>query len=64
MDPPGGVAYYSDAVIFSPALDIPRVIIGPGELGFSGTVDECVEIEKLVASAEIYQQIAYDYLVS
>ncbi|MEM7534344.1 MAG: M20 family metallopeptidase [Chloroflexota bacterium] len=61
IDPPGGVAYYSDAVIFSPALDIPRVIIGPGELGFSGTVDEYVDIEKLIASAAIYQQIAYEY---
>lgn len=63
VDPVGGVAYYSDAVIFSPALDIPRVIIGPGELGFSGIVDEYVEIEKLVAATEIYQQIAREYLV-
>ena len=62
VDPPGGVAYYSDAVFLSPALNIPRVIIGPGELGFSGIVDEYVEIKKLVASAEIYQQIATDYL--
>jgi len=62
VKPPSGVAYYSDAVFLSPALNIPRVIIGPGELGFSGIVDEYVEVEKLVASAEIYQQIAYDYL--
>jgi len=62
VEPPGGVAYYSDAVIFSPALNIPRVIIGPGELGFSGIVDEYVEIEKLVAATEIYQQIACNYL--
>lgn len=62
VDPVGGVAYYSDAVIFSPALNIPRVIIGPGELGFSGIVDEYVEIEKLVAAMEIYQQIALEYL--
>jgi len=64
IEPPSGVAYYSDAVILSPALNIPRVIIGPGELGFSGIVDEYVEIGKLVTSAEIYQRIAYDYLVS
>ncbi|MFT5194895.1 MAG: succinyl-diaminopimelate desuccinylase [Cellvibrionaceae bacterium] len=60
--PPGGVFYYSDAVIFTPALNIPRVILGPGELGMSGSRDEYVEIEKLVKSAEIFQQIAIDYL--
>ncbi len=59
---PGGVFYYSDAVIFTPALNIPRVILGPGELGLSGSRDEYVEIEKLVKSAEIFQQIAMDYL--
>ena len=61
---PGGVFYYSDAVIFTPALNIPRVILGPGELGMSGSRDEYVEIGKLVKSAEIFQQIAHDYLIA
>ncbi len=61
--PPAGVSYYSDAVIFSPALGIPRVILGPGELGMSGQRNEYVEIDKLVAATEIYQHIAYDVLV-
>lgn len=60
---PGGVAYYSDAVIFSPALGLPRVILGPGELGMSGQRDEYVELDKLVAASEIYQHIAYDLLI-
>ncbi len=58
----GGVAYYSDAVIYTPALDIPRVIIGPGILGMSGTKDEYVEINQLIASAEIYQWLIYELL--
>ena len=61
--PPAGVSYYSDAVIFSPALGIPRVILGPGELGMSGQRNEYVEIDKLVAAAEIYQHIVYDLLI-
>lgn len=60
---PAGVSYYSDAVIFSPALGIPRIILGPGELGMSGQRNEYVELDKLVAAAEIYQHIAYDVLV-
>ncbi|MGB1252859.1 MAG: M20/M25/M40 family metallo-hydrolase, partial [Candidatus Promineifilaceae bacterium] len=59
---PGGVFYYSDAVIFTPALDIPRIIFGPGELGMSGARDEYAVIEKVVKSAEIFQQIAVNYL--
>lgn len=59
---PDGVAYYSDAVILSPALNIPRLILGPGELGLSGSRHEFIDIEKLIAAAEIYQHIAYNYL--
>ncbi|MEM7119089.1 MAG: M20 family metallopeptidase [Chloroflexota bacterium] len=60
--PPSGVFYYSDAVILSPALGIPRVIIGPGELGMSGSRDEYVVLEKVIKSTEIFQQIAVEYL--
>jgi len=63
IGPPGGVAYYSDSAIFCPALDLPRVIIGPGELGMSGQRDEHVEVENLVAATEIYMRIVFDLLV-
>lgn len=59
---PGGVFYYSDAVILCPALNIPRVILGPGELGMSGSRDEYVEVEKLLKSADIFAAIASKYL--
>ena len=61
---PGGVAYYSDAVVYAPALNLPRVIIGPGELGLSGQRNEYVHVEKLIAAAEIYQWLAYQVLVA
>ena len=60
---PKGVSYYSDGVILTPGLNIPRVIIGPGELGQSGQRNEYVEIESLVASAEIYAWMAHTLLV-
>jgi succinyl-diaminopimelate desuccinylase len=60
----GGVPYYSDAAILSPALDLPWVIIGPGETGMSGQRDEYVTIDKVFAAADIYMQIATDYLLS
>ncbi len=61
---PGGVAYYSDAVVYAPALNLPRVIIGPGELGQSGQRNEYVHVEKLIAAAEIYQWLVYQALVA
>ena len=55
---PAGVAYYSDAAVICPALNLPMVIIGPGEIGMSGQVDEHVSVEKLVASRAIYKRVA------
>ncbi len=61
--PPGGVAYFSDAVIYSPALSLPSIIIGPGELGMSGQPNEYVDVDNLIAASEIYQWLAYQALV-
>lgn len=57
-----GVPYYTDGAVLAPALGIPMVIIGPGEVGKSGSVDEYVEIAKLEASARIFLDIARGYL--
>lgn len=60
---PVGVAYFSDAVIYSPALNLPSIVIGPGELGMSGQPDEYVDVGYLIAASEIYQWMAYNALV-
>ena len=60
--PPAGVFYYSDAVIFSSVLGTPRVILGPGELGMSGSRDEFVVLDQVIKAAEIFEQIAVEYL--
>ena len=59
---PDGVSYYSDGAVIAPALNLPMVIIGPGEVGMSGAVDEYVELEKLDASARIFERIARTFL--
>ncbi|WP_294904756.1 M20 family metallopeptidase [Tatumella sp. UBA2305] len=59
---PAGVAYYSDAAIIAPALNLPMVIIGPGEVGMSGAVDEYVWLDKLEASTRIFERVALSYL--
>ena len=61
---PGGVSYYSDATVICPALDLPMVILGPGELGMSGQTDEYVEIEKLERAVPIFEQVARTMLVA
>jgi succinyl-diaminopimelate desuccinylase len=58
-----GASYFSDAAVLCPALDVPRVIIGPGEMGMSGQRDEHVCIGRLIAAADIYVQIALDFLL-
>ena len=57
-DGPAGVAYYSDAAVICPALDLPMVIIGPGEIGMSGRIDEHVSLAKLVTSRAIFRRVA------
>lgn len=57
-----GVPYYSDGAIFAPHLGIPMVIIGPGEVGKSGSVDEYCEIDKLNTSLAIFTEVARKYL--
>lgn len=57
-----GVPYYSDGAIFAPHLSVPMVIIGPGEVGKSGSVDEYVELGKLNKSLAIFTRIAQQYL--
>ena len=59
---PEGVPYYSDCAVIAPVLDLPMVIIGPGEVGHSGRPDEYCEIEKLEASVCVYRMIAERYL--
>lgn len=59
---PGGVGYYTDGAIICPALGLPMVIVGPGEIGMSGAIDEYVDVEKLETSALIFERIARDYL--
>ncbi len=59
---PAGVSYYSDATVICPALDLPMVILGPGELGMSGQTDEFVELAKLEQSVPIFERAARSML--
>lgn len=55
---PAGVSYFSDSCVLAPALDVPRVIIGPGEAGMSGQRDEWVSLEAVYDAAAVYAAIA------
>ena len=60
---PAGVHYFSDSNVLVPALNIPRVIIGPGEAGMSGSHNEWVALEALEDAAAIYGEIAERTLI-
>ena len=53
-----GVSYYSDGAILLDGLDdTPFAIVGPGELGLSGMVDETVAADAVRQAARIYLRI-------
>jgi hypothetical protein len=52
----------NDKRFLAPALGIPLVIIGPGETGLSGAVDEHCHLVKLAISTRIYETVARHYL--
>ena len=53
-----GVSYYSDGAILLDGLhDTPFAIVGPGDLGLSGMVDETVAAEAVRQAARIYLRI-------
>ena len=49
---PKGVAYFSDAVVFVPALGAPMILCGPGEARLAHQPNEYVEISSLVGLRE------------
>lgn len=57
-----GVPYYTDGAVIAPRMNLPMVIIGPGEVGKSGSIDEYVEIDKLNRSLDIFTRVAERYL--
>jgi len=57
-----GVAYFTDAAQFVPALGIPMIICGPGIAALAHQPDEYVEIDKLLEAALLYEQLALDLL--
>ena len=59
---PEGVPYYSDCAVIAPVLNLPMVIIGPGEVGHSGRPDEYCHIPNLDSAAQVYRTIAERYL--
>jgi succinyl-diaminopimelate desuccinylase len=59
---PEGVPYYSDCAVIAPVLNLPMVIIGPGEVGDSGRPDEYCDIDELETSVRVYRTIAERYL--
>ncbi|MCD6577647.1 MAG: M20 family metallopeptidase [Anaerolineaceae bacterium] len=52
-----GVNYFTDGAILIPHFKVPFIICGPGDPGQAHSVDEYVEINKLIDSYEIYDHL-------
>ncbi|MDF9845372.1 MULTISPECIES: M20 family metallopeptidase [unclassified Paenibacillus] len=59
---PEGVAYYTDASIYQPALGSPVILYGPGLVRMAHQPDEYVPVSAYLKSIEGYIRIALDYL--
>ena len=59
---PVGVTYFTDAAVLCPAFGLPMVIMGPGQLGGSGAIDESVVLADVVTASHTYTRIAKGWL--
>jgi succinyl-diaminopimelate desuccinylase len=57
-----GVSYYSDGAILMDGVEAPFAIVGPGDLGGSGTPNESVSVANLQKAVLIYRDIAEAWL--
>jgi|GEM_PF-63138 acetylornithine deacetylase len=58
----GAVGYGSDASKLSELAHIPSIVLGPGDIAQAHTADEWVEIAQVVQAAEIYAQLACEFV--
>ena len=56
------VSCFSDACVLSPSFSLPMVIIGPGTVGGSGSVNESCGVHDLMHAARLLHRIAAAYL--
>jgi succinyl-diaminopimelate desuccinylase len=59
---PKGVNYYTDGVVFAPALKAPMIICGPGDAKLAHQPNEYVEIAKLIEATKIFTLAAVQLL--
>ena len=59
---PGGVPYFTDASVLTPALGHPpTIILGPGEAAMAHKTDEYCLVSRLTESVAIYSDIATEW---
>jgi acetylornithine deacetylase len=58
----GAVGYGSDASKLSELAHIPSIVLGPGDIVQAHSADEWVEIAQVVQAAEIYAQLAREFI--
>lgn len=58
----GAVGYGSDASKLSELAHIPSIVLGPGDIAQAHTADEWVEIAQVIQAAEIYAQLAVEFV--
>jgi len=60
---PCGVNFYTDASVFVPALNVPAIMVGPGNEEMAHQPNEYVEIPKLLKAVDFYVALAKELLV-
>lgn len=58
----GAVGYGSDASKLAELAHIPGIVLGPGDIAQAHTADEWVEIAQVMQAAEIYAQLAVEFI--
>lgn len=58
----GGVNYFTDAAILTPAWDVPMLICGPGKDEMAHQPDEYVDVSRLKECERIYSEAILEFL--
>jgi succinyl-diaminopimelate desuccinylase len=56
--PPLGMPYFTDASVFTPWLQCPTIILGPGEPTQAHKTDEWVEVDAIPKAVDLYVDLA------
>lgn len=62
-DAPCGMTYYTDGGFLVPKINVPFVIMGPGDESLTHQVNEAMDVDSFLAGRQIFEDVITDYVM-